>query len=94
MQQVKKFDETFSRFCTDHDMSVTDRWQIILRLVLRSPGLFSLRDTARKLIYAASTVTAIRTAHCKTKLGPDYKKILRLSYDVIKTYDNRKSNLR
>ena len=26
-------------------------------------------------------------------LGPDYKKILRLSYDVI-TYDNRKSNLR
>jgi len=26
--------------------------------------------------------------------GPDYKKILRLSYDVIKTYDNRKSNLR
>jgi len=27
-------------------------------------------------------------------LGPDYKKILRLSYDVIITYDNRKSNLR
>ena len=26
--------------------------------------------------------------------GPDYKKILRLSYDVIITYDNRKSNLR
>jgi len=25
---------------------------------------------------------------------PDYKKILRLSYDVIITYDNRKSNLR
>jgi len=25
--------------------------------------------------------------------GPDYKKILRLSYDVIITYDNRKSNL-
>jgi len=29
-----------------------------------------------------------------TELGPDYKKILRLSYDVIITYDNRKSNLR
>jgi len=28
------------------------------------------------------------------RLGPDYKKILRLSYDVIITYDNRKSNLR
>jgi len=32
------------------------------------------------------------------KFGPDmganYKKILRLSYDVIITYDNRKSNLR
>jgi len=28
------------------------------------------------------------------ELGPDYKKILRLSYDVIITYDNRKSNLR
>jgi len=27
-------------------------------------------------------------------LGPNYKKILRLSYDVIITYDNRKSNLR
>jgi len=26
--------------------------------------------------------------------GADYKKILRLSYDVIITYDNRKSNLR
>ena len=27
-------------------------------------------------------------------VGPDYKKILRLSYDVIITYDNRKSHLR
>jgi len=27
-------------------------------------------------------------------LGANYKKILRLSYDVIITYDNRKSNLR
>jgi len=27
-------------------------------------------------------------------LGPNYKKILRLSYDVMITYDNRKSNLR
>jgi len=26
--------------------------------------------------------------------GANYKKILRLSYDVIITYDNRKSNLR
>jgi len=35
---------------------------------------------------------------CKTgnwlKQGPNYKKILRLSYDVIITYDNRKSNMR
>ena len=30
----------------------------------------------------------------KTDLGANYKKILRLSYDVIITYDNRKSNLR
>ena len=30
----------------------------------------------------------------QTALGPNYKKILRLSYDVIITYDNRKSNLR
>jgi len=29
-----------------------------------------------------------------TTLGPDFKKILRLFYDVIITYDNRKSNLR
>jgi len=28
------------------------------------------------------------------ELGANYKKILRLSYDVIMTYDNRKSNLR
>jgi len=28
------------------------------------------------------------------ELGANYKKILRLSYDVIITYDNRKSNLR
>jgi len=28
------------------------------------------------------------------KQGANYKKILRLSYDVIITYDNRKSNLR
>jgi len=27
-------------------------------------------------------------------MGPNYKKILRLSYDVIIIYDNRKSNLR
>ena len=27
------------------------------------------------------------------KQGANYKKILRLSYDVIITYDNRKSNL-
>jgi len=27
-------------------------------------------------------------------LGPNYKKILQLSYDVIITYDNRNSNLR
>jgi len=27
-------------------------------------------------------------------LGPDYKKILQVSYDVIITYNNRKSNLR
>ena len=27
------------------------------------------------------------------KRGANYKKILRLSYDVIITYDNRKSNL-
>ena len=32
------------------------------------------------------------TLYCDA--GPDYKKILRLSYDVIITYDNRKSNLR
>jgi len=29
-----------------------------------------------------------------TSLGANYKKILRLSYEVIITYDNRKSNLR
>ena len=29
-----------------------------------------------------------------TNLGANYKKILRLSYDVIITYDNRKPNLR
>jgi len=30
----------------------------------------------------------------RERLGANYKKILRLSYDVIITYDNRKSNLR
>jgi len=34
------------------------------------------------------------TAHYVSKQGANYKKILRLSYDVIITYDNRKSNLR
>jgi len=33
-------------------------------------------------------------ADVMTVLGANYKKILRLSYDVIITYDNRKSNLR
>jgi len=33
-------------------------------------------------------------APAKGTLGANYKKILRLSYDVIITYDNRKSNLR
>jgi len=33
-------------------------------------------------------------SHTTVDQGPDYKKILRLSYDVIITYDNRKSNLR
>ena len=42
-------------------------------------------------------VTAFSTGcncYIATVQGPDYKKILRLSYDVIITYDNRKSNLR
>ena len=30
----------------------------------------------------------------RSHMGANYKKILRLSYDVIITYDNRKSNLR
>ena len=34
------------------------------------------------------------SSSCWADLGPDYKKILQLSYDVIITYDNRKSNLR
>ena len=39
-----------------------------------------------------STGTVMFPVVCK--LGANYKKILRLSYDVIITYDNRKSNLR
>ena len=35
-----------------------------------------------------------RAQSVKRSLGANYKKILRLSYDVIITYDNRKSNLR
>ena len=34
------------------------------------------------------------SSNSTNNLGPNYKKILRLSYDVIITYDNRKSNLR
>ena len=48
-----------------------------------------LRNTLTYLLtYLLNTVPQ------KKNLGPDYKKILRLSYDVIITYDNRKSNLR
>ena len=43
-----------------------------------------------------SELSLLSDDHCvkQSLQGPDYKKILRLSYDVIITYDNRKSNLR
>ena len=43
-----------------------------------------------RVIHSAGFIGATEIAG----LGPNYKKILRLSYDVIITYDNRKSNLR
>jgi len=49
----------------------------------------SVKDTMILL-----TNTGIVGLDCGHGLGANYKKILRLSYDVIITYDNRKSNLR
>ena len=54
---------------------------------------------ARWLDHNSCLLPPIRTpclwqVHLSTRQGANYKKILRLSYDVIITYDNRKSNLR
>jgi len=53
----------------------------------------------RKLVVGYSVHTAVhflfeQVVALVLELGANYKKILRLSYDVIITYDNRKSNLR
>jgi len=53
---------------------------------MRSPSLVHLMNGEQHQAAAILWTT--------TDLGPNYKKILRLSYDVIITYDNRKSNLR
>jgi len=48
---------------------------------------------AWRFSYYWATTDRIVAAYTMS-LGANYKKILRLSYDVIITYDNRKSNLR
>jgi len=48
--------------------------------------------TTRDLTYCFAVMTTMAIAYVRP-LGANYKKILRLSYDVIITYDNRKSNL-
>jgi len=48
-------------------------------------------------VWPFGTAWCMVSSHYSHKLsssGANYKKILRLSYDVIITYDNRKSNLR
>jgi len=45
-------------------------------------------------VYGAETKVKSPSADISENNGANYKKILRLSYDVIITYDNRKSNLR
>jgi len=52
--------------------------------VFRTTGSHLARSPGRKF----GTLVPVQN------LGANYKKILRLSYDVIITYDNRKSNLR
>ena len=56
----------------------------------RSPAAAYVQSLRHRFIRA----TRIKRIYVVEDLGPDYKKILRLSYDVIITYDNRKSNLR
>jgi len=51
--------------------------------------------TSTLCVEVSSSLSSIwLTMYSMSNHGPDYKKILRLSYDVIITYDNRKSNLR
>jgi len=65
----------------------------------------NVHDVSRLGREALSTVLSLLSAidltfvhdfwsSCLRLQGRNYKKILRLSYDVIITYDNRKSNLR
>jgi len=62
-----------------------------LQLMLLQYVLFFLRLTCT---YFSFSALMLLFGQQESHLGPDYKKILRLSYDVIITYDNRKSNLR
>ena len=54
-----------------------------------SPELLKVKPCVPKTERIGNTVAGVFT-----DLRANYKKILRLSYDVIITYDNRKSNLR
>jgi len=85
------------------------RLQLVRRTNKRRPSSSTLRrsakawpasrrqrqtDTGYCLLICARLAYVTPAAIHSRFMGPNYKKILRLSYDVIITYDNRKSNLR
>ena len=84
---------------------VTDPRLLVVRHVLHCIVIVISSSSSRSvksnqntfIIYVARYIASESQARADTAhadQGPNYKKILRLSYDVIITYDNRKSNLR
>ena len=52
------------------------------------------KNQTRDIVNTALVLRMQSSVNVYAVMGANYKKILRLSYDVIITYDNRKSNLR
>ena len=61
---------------------------------LKTKLILETRLLLEVLRYIDPTPIAAVCSDTMQNLGANYKKILRLSYDAIITYDNRKSNLR
>jgi len=77
-------------FTTPYSLAVPKRLVLVFHNLRKS----CVELLALHQFYTTSELLLVSTILWLRNQGANYKKILRLSYDVIITYDNRKSNLR